>query len=155
MIVTKAERCINAAHAQLRAAGDWLSVVLNSEPALSKLPSCVADTLLATHELLANQIDHACAGRGGLIWIIVEVDLTHREIRIDTRDSGTVLATATLANTEWRQLAGGARELMTVREPAWDQPRGRGLYLIRALTDHTRYMRENDCNHWTLIKTWN
>jgi serine/threonine-protein kinase RsbW len=74
----------------------------------------VDDLVLATHEALANVADHAYPGSDGGAMAFLDAELTDGEIVVVVRDQG-----------RWRPPAADA---------GW---RGRGLLIIRGLSDDT------------------
>lgn len=74
----------------------------------------VTDLVLATYEAMANVVEHAyCDRAGGLLVLHAHVDIAHHAVIVTVTDYG-----------HWRP-------------PHGPGTRGRGLRLIRGLTEHT------------------
>ncbi len=89
-------------------------------------PATVADLVLATHEALANAVDHAYPAAAGAV--SVTADCTDGEVLVVVRDHGA-----------WRP-------------PRSVNGRGRGLLLIRHLADHVELSHDNTGT--TVRMTW-
>ena len=91
---------------------------------------------LALHELLANLVDHAYNGEGGLITVHLACD--HAQILIETRDSGAP------ARVDLHSVA--------MPEPSAMAEGGYGVAIMQSIMDAVEYGRENDENIWKLTK---
>ncbi len=86
----------------------------------------VGDVVLATHEALANAVDHAYPTGAGPVWMTAEC--INNDVLIVVRDQGC-----------WRS-------------PRALNGRGRGLFLIRHLADHVDL--SHDDSGTTVRMTW-
>ena len=89
----------------------------------SELPACGArgDVLLVANELAGNAIAHTASGRGG--WFTVEMRWLRETVRVTVADGGS------------------SSEPTVIDDP--DAERGRGLLLVRELSERTGV--EGDC----------
>lgn len=91
-------------------------------------PAIVADLVLATHEALANAVDHAYPAAAGAVSVTAECN--GADVLVVVRDHGS-----------WRP-----------PQPVNGRGRGRGLLLIRHLADHVDLSHDN--NGTTVRMTW-
>lgn len=152
MISTLTELTISAEHRYLSLVDAWIAAFVDRLP--DSLPArevFSADLVLATHEVVANQIDHAYQGGAGRISLSIELEAHDGAIVVQVQDWGQPLDVKALAGTIWQDTSHG-QQLVSVQEPEWDQVRGRGLFLIHTLTNRVLFQARAESNVWTLIK---
>ncbi len=96
-----------------------------------------ADCELIMVEACNNAIKHSNSGGDHSKSVVVEVRLEPQQIELSIIDHGP--------GFDWPE---------TARLPDPEQESGRGVFLIRALTDYAAYFRETDHNILVLRKKW-
>ncbi|MFK7803879.1 MAG: ATP-binding protein [Anaerolineae bacterium] len=92
---------------------------------------------VATQEICANVVDHAYeADSDGRLKIEIVIELNESKLDVHIRDSGKEFDENIVQQPELGSL----------------QERGFGLYFAKKLMDNVIYSRENNENHWHLIK---
>ena len=145
------ELTIAAEHRYLNVVDAWVADFIAGGPGIDVAEQYSQDMVLATHEAVANLVDHAYSGQGGAVRLSIVYDRLTSAVVIQIFDNGRMLNVADLLHTTWADCPDG-QALLAVEEPTWDQIRGRGLFLIHSLTDVVRYQKCNGTNCWTLIK---
>lgn len=144
---------LDAEYQNLSALGPWVTAFMDGLPEHIETESTFSMSLvLAVHEVVANQIDHAYHGAHGLISLTLDYDAAQDAVIATIQDCGRALDVTSLAHTTWKDTPHG-QQLVAVPEPTWDQDRGRGFFLIHSLTDTVVYETHGGTNIWTLTKS--
>jgi serine/threonine-protein kinase RsbW len=91
---------------------------------------------LAIHEACTNIIEHAYHGQPGKVQVLIELDISRKNVQIEFSDQGDPASIERIEKTE----------------PHFPQVKGYGLFLIRQLVDQVQYSREGDTNRWKITK---
>ena len=106
------------------------------------LPEIDSDFLynveLGVHEVCSNIIEHAYGAETGQIFIRFTIDPLLPQLQIDLYDKGKAFVPEQAAPPNLAQ----------------PQIKGYGLFLAQQLLDTVLYERQNERNHWHLIKSW-
>lgn len=127
---------IPATFKYLNVVSSSLTAILEHADSLPERDVLIYNIILAVHEICTNIVEHAYAGKGGRIEIVVCLDEKPDHIVMDIYDTGQRF------------------DLDSTPMPDLDEAlvRGYGLFLIRELMDEVSYWPGAKQNHWRLMK---
>ncbi len=127
---------IPATHRHLNLVGAVVAELLAREEGLAEPQIVSYNVQLALQEICANIVDHAYAGCGGQIEMVMAVLQTPWRLVIDLSDTGRPFNPETEVTPDLDEVHEG----------------GYGLFLARALLDEVSYRIHAGRNHWHLVK---